>query len=1164
MCSILILPLTVTCLAQDPTKVFVWDGGGGSDHNFTNAANWVGDAAPVPGTSNIFVFGTQNPNPKPSFAGTFWGTTIVRFTNDTVAFDVSGGGSNGIANTMALGSYMENTSTQLCYIGGGLTTFKLGDSSVGSETDFRVTQADGRLIIYNVIADGDGARSRLIKSGPGKMWLDNGFGNDNTYTGETIINGGRLRMGKAPDGVIAIPGDVTINSGGSLDSNFSENIADTSVVTINNGGRYTLSLQSHVTETVRAIESSQTDTNGVVSIGDGGNLILQPPGVSTFYGVIEQAAGTTNGTLTMQGTGRYETLNGSNSVHNLAVNSGTLVVSNNWGTGTVTVNSNGTLLGTGTIAGALTVNAGGNISAGVGAGALTLTNGLNLSNDGKYLWELADNTTNDPGVNFDQISLTGGSLVLGGASKLSIRFTGTATAPDISNPFWQSSHTWTIASLSGSATNPGASNFSTVENGSYPAGNFTTAVDGGNVLLSFAPNPGGCQSPPNGLVSWWPGDGFALDVVSTNHGTLQHGAWFAPGRVGQAFSLTGAGEYLRLPDDFFPFPFSGTDNQPFSIATWFKTTSGGVIFGQQSGEVDSSPSGWVAGLWVGTDGLLRAELFWNGSANPVTSAAAVNDGLFHHAAVVYDGTNQVLYLDSVLVGAVAHSQAGYASSYRYQLGTGYTSGWPGGNGGWYSFNGLIDEAAFFNRALSSNEIVAVYAAGSGGLCYTNDPAPVFVRQPASQTVIEARGATFTSAAMGTPRPCYQWLFSGNPLPLATNATLILTNLALNQAGDYCVIASNVFGAVTSAVAQLVVIEDFNLPGKTATNCTAKPPGLVAWWPGDGFAFDVLGTNHGTLQSGATYGAGKVGQAFLLDGVNGYVGIPASSNLDVGTGDGFSIDLWLYPSNVANHPLVEWYSSSGYGVHLWIYPEPGQLHANLVDTAGGYHYFNSASGALVPNALQHVALTYDKMSGVARLFRNAAVVGESLLGSFTPQTSHPLYLGHRPGYSAPFSGSMDEVSIYNRALSSNEVAILYAAGSGGKCFTSAPAPVFVQHPASQTGVLLNSVAFTAAAMGVPRPEYQWLFNGVPLANGTNATLSLNNLSTNQAGDYALVASNLFGNSTSTTAHLEVVLPAIVSGVESFELGWGAGRQTTGFGRWAYRAAGLGAHILERMY
>ena len=56
-----------------------------------------------------------------------------------------------------------------------------------------------------------------------------------------------------------------------------------------------------------------------------------------------------------------------------------------------------------------------------------------------------------------------------------------------------------------------------------------------------------CVQPPAGLVSWWPGEGNANDIVGSNHGTLQNGATFAAGMVGQAFSFDGIDDYVRFP-----------------------------------------------------------------------------------------------------------------------------------------------------------------------------------------------------------------------------------------------------------------------------------------------------------------------------------------------------------------------------------------------------------------------------------------------------------------------------------------------------------------------------------------------------------------------------------------------------------------------------------------
>src|SRR5215207_472877 len=48
-------------------------------------------------------------------------------------------------------------------------------------------------------------------------------------------------------------------------------------------------------------------------------------------------------------------------------------------------------------------------------------------------------------------------------------------------------------------------------------------------------------------------------------------------------------------------------------------------------------------------------------------------------------------------------------------------------------------------------------------------------------------------------------------------------------------------------------------------CTPAPSGLTSWWPAAGNANDVIGSSPGSLQNGATFGVGKVGQAFSLDG-----------------------------------------------------------------------------------------------------------------------------------------------------------------------------------------------------------------------------------------------------------------------------------------------------------
>jgi hypothetical protein len=83
-------------------------------------------------------------------------------------------------------------------------------------------------------------------------------------------------------------------------------------------------------------------------------------------------------------------------------------------------------------------------------------------------------------------------------------------------------------------------------------------------------------------------------------------------------------------------------------------------------------------------------------------------------------------------------------------------------------------------------------------------APVFTRLLREQTNFVSRSVQFTAAALGTPWPQFSWKHNGQPIPGATHASLVLTNLALSQAGVYEVVASNASGAVTQSATLTVL------------------------------------------------------------------------------------------------------------------------------------------------------------------------------------------------------------------------------------------------------------------------------------------------------------------------------------------------------------------------
>ena len=126
---------------------------------------------------------------------------------------------------------------------------------------------------------------------------------------------------------------------------------------------------------------------------------------------------------------------------------------------------------------------------------------------------------------------------------------------------------------------------------------------------------------------------------------------------------------------------------------------------------------------------------------------------------------------------------------------------------------------------------------------------------------------------------------------------------------------------------------------TTSSCLNAPNGLVSWWQGEGNGNDAVGVNNATAHS-MSYVSGKVGQAFSFNGTSGYLSLPASASLNLGTnGTGLTIEGWINPSDLSNwRPVMEWNNGTNASVYLWLNPNAHTLELNIVDTNGWNHDF----------------------------------------------------------------------------------------------------------------------------------------------------------------------------------------------------------------------------------
>jgi autotransporter-associated beta strand protein len=356
----------------------------------------------------------------------------------------------------------------------------------------------------------------LTKVGGGTWQMGGGGGQGSgTYSGDTTVVSGTLQPGRSdvfPHG--AGKGNFIIESSGTFDfldrGSFTFNglFGDGTINTSDLGGL--------------------SSPNQTLTVGDGNAN-------GSFSGVIHEwpKGGKTAGKISLVkiGTGTQVLGGVSSYSRDTIVNGGTLQVDGtlydtNDIPATVTVNANATLAGSGIIKGPVVVSNGGTIGAGASAGLLTLWGGLDLSAGGTDVWELAalkDDSDGTAGTDFDQILMTVAAPTLDGSSTLSIRFIDAASAPDGSNPFWQSTHRWTIISAPGAA-----SNFAVIQNGAYSAGIFTTSVEAGGIVLTFTPgfNMSIAAGPGSNLtLSYWGGTGSQFVLLQTNNVAAPLNLW---------------------------------------------------------------------------------------------------------------------------------------------------------------------------------------------------------------------------------------------------------------------------------------------------------------------------------------------------------------------------------------------------------------------------------------------------------------------------------------------------------------------------------------------------------------------------------------------------------------------------------------------------------------
>ena len=222
---------------------------------------------------------------------------------------------------------------------------------------------------------------------------------------------------------------------------------------------------------------------------------------------------------------------------------------------------------------------------------------------------------------------------------------------------------------------------------------------------------------PAGMVSWWPAEGDARDIVDGNDGVLQNGVTMVAGYVGQAFRFDGSNDRIEVLDA----PNLGGMSQ-LSIDAWILPDGNGSPPVRAPGLVTKWGPGGVGDdsylLRLTSDGRLWGAIQGSGRVDLVGNQP-ISDYQWALVALVYDGTELRLYVNGAL-DASTPAVVGPINNGTFPLliGRNDDSQNPG------TFLGLIDEVEFFNRALSGQEVSALFEARTAGKVNLPPPEPV--------------------------------------------------------------------------------------------------------------------------------------------------------------------------------------------------------------------------------------------------------------------------------------------------------------------------------------------------------------------------------------------------------------------------------------------------------
>jgi len=572
---------------------------------------------------------------------------------------------------------------------------------------------------------------------------------------------------------------------------------------------------------------------------------------------------------------------------------------------------------------------------------------------------------------------------------------------------------------------------------------------------------GPVRAVPAGLRAWWRfepntvytttvGGSAIFQSIPSNRYPLfsANPSIIGAGKVGDAYGTAAgpgdSGSALNFSSGTIPF-----NDLPFTFETWFSSKGYGSLL-KRIWNGNEEPV-----IWVGSDGLLRANLAWSPSSlATMVSPSRVDDGSWHHVAVSYFQQVQRLYINGSLVATVSGLPTGPGTRYsdslsHYMLAGGAVSAaWDG-----IPVTGTpprisVDETAVFSRSLSAAEVADIFASGTEGKSILEItpavlPAATFGNHY-SQT-LTAPGAT----------GAVTWAVEEGTLPLGL--TVLPVGNGVRVAGTLLAARGSTFTLVARDGTGATGARQYTIAAQGAP--AALPPTAMAWWRGERNHRDSLyGNRHGTALFGNPLFADvEGGSAFLFNISGGSMKVPPDSlpmlqrpdsSSPAVSNNPYTFEAWFATKSagviLGRHstaffqPVFPFFIPPAHSVPAIYVGTDGKLHTPMFSVSG--QPFTSSAARVDDGRFHHLAVTYDGSNRTTYL--NGVAIGtvSGHTSRFDGATELlELGIGFNSGGAWPnlptgwknFTGLLDEITTYSEALSQSKVQLQFQAGSNGK-------------------------------------------------------------------------------------------------------------------------------------